>query len=115
MKKCPRSGKEGLTPSVFDGRAPFERRGICNTSNERSEFKNWRAPHHHQGTSMGQIIPFQCQRRRRAPPAADAPSGQGAEILFFLGVRYCRDDNGAQSGGDEPKRPSSRSRRKKRA
>ncbi|MCW2272446.1 hypothetical protein GJ654_13055 [Rhodoblastus acidophilus] len=60
---------------------------------------------------MGQIIPFRCERRRRAPPAADAAPGQGAEILFFLGVRYCRDDN----GDNEPNRPSSRSRRKKRA
>jgi hypothetical protein len=65
---------------------------------------------------MGQIIPFRCEKRRRAPPAADAAS-TGAEILFFLGVRYCRDDNGGktQNGGGAPTRPSSRPRRKKRA
>jgi len=60
---------------------------------------------------MGQIIPFKCGARRRDPP----PPGAEAEILFFLGVRYSRDDSGDQTGG-KPKRPSSsRPRRNKRA
>jgi len=64
---------------------------------------------------MGQIIPFQREARRRAPPSRLSTSPRGdAEILFFLGVRYCRDDNGGKD--NEPTRPSSpRSRRKKRA
>ena len=63
---------------------------------------------------MGQIIPFRCEARRRASP----PPGGEAEILFFLGVRYCQKENGGKqdNGGkdNEPNRPS-RSRRKKRA
>jgi hypothetical protein len=74
---------------------------------------------------MGQIIPLRRGARRRAP---SAPPGGGAEILFFLGVRYCRDDtpgqdkapetqdNGPENKDNEPGKPSnSRSRRKKRA
>jgi hypothetical protein len=38
---------------------------------------------------MGEIIPFRAAPRRRAV----LESQQGpAQILFFLGVRYCRED-----------------------
>ena len=65
---------------------------------------------------MGQVIPLQREARRRPPSVA--PGGE-AQILFFLGVRYCRDDTDGQGGepmNTEPKKPTnSRSRRKKRA
>ena len=38
---------------------------------------------------MGEIIPFRAAHRRRAP--VEPPQGP-AQILFFLGVRYCRED-----------------------
>jgi hypothetical protein len=39
---------------------------------------------------MGEIIPFRAGQRRRAP--VEPPPGP-AQILFFLGVRYSRDDD----------------------
>jgi len=48
---------------------------------------------------MGEIIPFRAAPRRRAPVE---PQQGLAQILFFLGVRYCRED------GDLDGRPSSR-------
>jgi len=38
---------------------------------------------------MGEIIPIRAGQRRRAP--VEPPQGP-AQILFFLGVRYCRGD-----------------------
>ncbi len=43
-----------------------------------------------EGGLMGEIIPFRAGQRRRAP--VEPPLGP-AQILFFLGVRYCRDDD----------------------
>jgi hypothetical protein len=40
---------------------------------------------------MGEIVPFRIARR---PHAAAPPEGP-ARILFFLGVRYVRHDDGA--------------------
>jgi hypothetical protein len=62
---------------------------------------------------MGKIVPFPSETRRRG---LAAPEGS-AQILFFLGVRYVRDED---DKGDRPNRrgsgsPSSRPRRKKRA
>jgi hypothetical protein len=37
---------------------------------------------------MGEIIPFRAAHRRRVPIEPQGP----AQILFFLGVRYCRED-----------------------
>ena len=39
---------------------------------------------------MGEIIPFRAGQRRRAP--VEPPQGP-AQILFFLGVRYSREDD----------------------
>ena len=49
---------------------------------------------------MGQVIPFQGKARRRAPAGATSgdPGGE-AEILFFLGVRYCRSEEQESGGG----------------
>ena len=62
---------------------------------------------------MGEVIAFQPGARRRA---AATRSGGTAEILFFLGVRYCRQED---ETGETP-RPrgagaTSRSRPKKHA
>jgi G:T-mismatch repair DNA endonuclease (very short patch repair protein) len=38
---------------------------------------------------MGEIIPFRAAHRRRAP--VEPPQGP-AQILFFLGVRYRKED-----------------------
>jgi hypothetical protein len=43
---------------------------------------------------MAQIINFPSARRSR--PVTDMPPENGAEILFFLGVRYVRTDAPAQ-------------------
>jgi hypothetical protein len=52
---------------------------------------------------MGEVIAF-----RRRQQAARAPSEDGAaQILFFTGVRYERDDPNAESPA--PQRPSRRS------
>jgi hypothetical protein len=48
---------------------------------------------------MGEIVPFRIARRPRA--AAPPPQGP-AQILFFLGVRYVRDEE-----ADGPKGRSS--------
>ncbi len=63
---------------------------------------------------MGEIVPFRSDRRRRLPAA---PPEGSAQILFFLGVRYCRDEDGKdgqpgrRGSGSSPSRP----RRRKRA
>lgn len=63
---------------------------------------------------MGEIVPFRIARRSRA---AAAPLESSARILFFLGVRYIRHDDGA----DGPKGRTSeggglrKTRRRKRA
>jgi len=79
---------------------------------------------------MGEVIPFRSAGRRRLTESAP---GAEAEILFFLGVRYCRQQDESQPGagqdskdhdsegagggkGDHPRRGSApRTRRKKRA
>lgn len=56
--------------------------------------------------AMGQIIAFQ-PRETRAKRAA-TPEAEGAQILFFLGVRYLRlDENAPASGGQAPECDSS--------
>ncbi len=63
---------------------------------------------------MGEVVPFPGEARRRAP--LSRPEGP-AQILFFLGVRYCREEDGADKapnrrrGGSASPRP----RRRKRA
>jgi hypothetical protein len=67
---------------------------------------------------MGEIVPF-CRdgRRAEAAPRDDSARGGPAQILFFLGVRYERHDDGP----GEPRRrdPAGaaprRQRRRKRA
>jgi hypothetical protein len=48
---------------------------------------------------MGEIIPLRSGQRRRAPVEQQQGS---AQILFFLGVRYCREDE------DSDRRPARR-------
>jgi hypothetical protein len=64
--------------------------------------------------AMGEILPFQ---QRSRPRAALRPPEGPAKILFFLGVRYERHDDGAN--GPHSQKPtgsaSRRSRRRKRA
>jgi hypothetical protein len=62
---------------------------------------------------MGEIVPFRIARRPRVAASPEGP----ARILFFLGVRYVRHDDGA----DGPKGRTSeggglrKTRRRKRA
>ncbi len=63
---------------------------------------------------MGDVVPFHTQRARRRALAA-APEGP-AQILFFLGVRYQRDEDGSDTRpGASAGGPTRRSGRKKRA
>lgn len=55
---------------------------------------------------MGQVIPFQGKARRRAPAwtssrALGSRDLGEAEILFFLGVRYCRREEQESGGGGD--------------
>jgi hypothetical protein len=59
---------------------------------------------------MGEVIAFRGRSRRGAPPP---PPDGPAQILFFLGVRYSRPDDGPE-GKPDGARPS-RARRSKRA
>lgn len=63
---------------------------------------------------MGEVVAFRGEARRRAP--ASPPEGP-AQILFFLGVRYCRDEDGADKdpGRRRGGAATPRSRRRKRA
>ncbi len=63
---------------------------------------------------MGEIVPFHKARRLRA--AVNPPAGS-AEILFFLGVRYVRHEDTADSSKKQntERRAPGRARRKKRA
>ena len=61
---------------------------------------------------MGEIIPFRSGQRRRVPvePSQGPPQGP-AQILFFLGVRYCREDDN-MDGRPNRRGGSTRSRQK---
>jgi hypothetical protein len=64
---------------------------------------------------MGDLIAFRSPR-----PSGDAtPSGIGAEILFFTGVRYQRTSDEAPPASAKPRKPRDRSgppgRRRRRA
>lgn len=59
---------------------------------------------------MAQIINFPSARKSRS--VTDMPPENGAEILFFLGVRYVRMDTPAQPQASEK---ATRRTRKKRA
>jgi hypothetical protein len=64
---------------------------------------------------MGEVTPFRNKGRARARPA---PPEGAAQILFFLGVRYQRETEGADGADDASARRRSggtRARRKKRA
>ncbi|MBB4197624.1 hypothetical protein CCR94_13175 [Rhodoblastus sphagnicola] len=69
---------------------------------------------------MGQVIDFKCETRHRALLARH--TGE-AQILFFLGVRYCRQESlrvadGARTDGgkdNDPRGPAARPGGKKRA
>ena len=67
---------------------------------------------------MGEVIAFR-QRARRASHISDMPAG-GAQILFFLGVRYMRMDDAMinrlalQALSDCHDRPSGGGKRKRR-
>jgi hypothetical protein len=50
---------------------------------------------------MGDLIAFRSQR----PSGQARPSGLGAEILFFTGVRYQRMSEEAPSSNAAPQRP----------
>jgi hypothetical protein len=39
---------------------------------------------------------------RPRPPRALGLPREGARILFFTGVRYCRNEDAAPNGGEEP-------------
>jgi hypothetical protein len=63
---------------------------------------------------MGEILPFRIESR---PRAAKVPPQGPAEILFFMGVRYERHDDG--TSGPQSRAPAGaaprRQRRRKRA
>ncbi|MCP8937802.1 hypothetical protein NK718_04690 [Alsobacter sp. SYSU M60028] len=67
---------------------------------------------------MALILPFRATESRRR--AAEPPSGAGAEILFFTGVRYTRNDDppgpgrptAGGLGATAAKTPPRRSRRR---
>jgi hypothetical protein len=48
---------------------------------------------------MGEIIPFRSGLRRRV--TVEPPQGP-AQILFFLGVRYCREDDNMDGRPNRP-------------
>jgi hypothetical protein len=50
---------------------------------------------------MAQIISLQSRMR---PPRQPAPAGDGARILFFMGVRYMRIEEYSPSTTDAPGR-----------
>ena len=58
---------------------------------------------------MAQIIDFQTARNSR--PAIEAAPGEGAEILFFLGVRYVRMETPVEP--TNPEKAVRRSRKKR--
>jgi hypothetical protein len=62
---------------------------------------------------MGEVIAIQSRRRR----SQAAPPGGTAEILFFLGVRYCRegDESNDSTAPRRARAAAARPRRKKRA
>jgi hypothetical protein len=49
---------------------------------------------------MGELVPF---KSRQAKSLVKSENGESARILFFTGVRYCRQDEPAENG---PHRPS---------
>ena len=63
---------------------------------------------------MAVVIPFRPARPgRRSAAAAEVQPGRSAEILFFTGVRYERqDDKPAQPRADEMRRAAPRSRKR---
>jgi hypothetical protein len=63
---------------------------------------------------MAQIISLQSRMR---PPRQPAPAGDGARILFFMGVRYMRIEEYSPSTTDAPSRGDGRGggKRKRRA
>ncbi len=63
---------------------------------------------------MAQIISLQSRMR---PPRRPAPAGDGARILFFMGVRYMRMEEYLPSATDAPSRGDGRGggKRKRRA
>ncbi len=64
---------------------------------------------------MAQIISLQSRMR---PPRRPAPAGDGARILFFMGVRYMRIEEYLPSTTDAPSRGDGRGgggKRKRRA
>ncbi|MCI4680540.1 hypothetical protein K9U39_04005 [Rhodoblastus acidophilus] len=58
---------------------------------------------------MGEIVPFRIASR---PRAVDAPPQGPAQILFFLGVRYVRDDG--EKGGPKNRKSDAGARRTRR-
>lgn len=64
---------------------------------------------------MAQIISLQSRMR---PPRQPAPAGDGARILFFMGVRYMRVEEYSPSMTEAPSRGDGRDgggKRKRRA
>lgn len=62
---------------------------------------------------MAVVIPFRSARPSRRSVTAEVRSGRSAEILFFTGVRYERqDDKPAQPRADEMRRTAPRSRKR---
>jgi len=53
---------------------------------------------------MAEIIPL----RPGARAARSAPPSEGAQILFFLGVRYCRFEEPEQPQREKPRRAKPR-------
>ncbi len=53
---------------------------------------------------MAEIIPLLPGARAARP----APPSEGAQILFFLGVRYCRIEEPEQLQREKPRRAKSR-------
>ena len=54
-----------------------------------------------EGSVMGDLIAFRSQR----PSGQARPSGAGAEILFFTGVRYQRMSDEAPPASAKPRKP----------
>jgi len=55
--------------------------------------------------AMAQIISLQSRMR---PPRPPSPAGDGARILFFMGVRYMRIEEYSPSTTDAPSRGDGR-------
>jgi hypothetical protein len=71
--------------------------------------RHHRNPSAEGGASMAVVIPFAPHRRSTSERSERASASASADILFFTGVRYDRQDDG------EPAKPAARPAAKRRA